>query len=288
MTLKLFQCDNCKKEFRRSDYLLRHKNRKYPCKSSVGSEDKKNVDLVDSDIDFNVLDEPKVENINPEIVKPIINTLDKYPLTNFNLKMDYKTGNILGFIMASGSGKTTLMKHIYIEYFEDPKLITILFASNLQASIYDDFGDKKYIIKTFEFNPMIPKIQHKIQSKTKNKYNFLNILDDQIGNDIKNNKTLQKMLTSYRNSKMSAMLSAQYCKMFSKTNRGNIKYLFFGHLNTDEAIRDVIVDYLGSLFNGLNIGMIEKIKIYRNITSDFKFILMQMNNNNLSFHKLNL
>ena len=177
------------------------------------------------------------------------------------------------------------MKHIYQTFFEDSDLISILFATNMNKSIYDDFGDKN-LIKTFHFMPEVVKLQKKVQRKTKDKYNFLNIMDDQIGNNIRNSRTLQSMIKSYRNSKMSLMISCQYAKDLNRSNRSNINYVMFGNMNTDEAIRDVVKDYVGAMFNGMKLSMAEKIAIYRKCTMDYRFILMNMMTNELSYHKL--
>lgn len=265
----MYECERCLKQYKRFSFLQKHRTSKKMCRLNVDDTVKPNID------------QTKVEAIdeNTENVK------SKYPLTPFDLELDYSTGNVLGFLMSSRSGKTTLCKYIYHNYFEDPNLVSILYALNLSNKIYDDYGDKKTLIKTYNFMPEVVQMQYKIQKKTKNKYNFLNMIDDG-ASGIKNNRVLGKMITTYRNSKMSAMITAQYSKQFSKENRTNFNYIFFGNQNTDEAIKDIIKDFVGGMFNGMKISIEEKVAIYRECTKDYRFIMMNMMTNDLSYHKL--
>lgn len=208
---------------------------------------------------------------------------DKYDLKPLNIDFNnFNTGKVLGFIGSSGSGKTTLMKKIYKKYFEDEDFVTVLFAANKQAPIYKDIGNQVTIMT--EFDERIPKIQKTIQKKTKNKYKFLNILDDQVSNSTKNNETLKKMVTSFRNSMMFGMISLQDKVLLSSVNRGNLHRIFFMKLSSEEAIEKIIKAYLGTFLGGRSTKMSEKIEKYKELTSNYKFIMLDTSNDTFSVH----
>lgn len=195
-----------------------------------------------------------------------------FEVTPLKLDLDHSTGNVIGFIGSTRSGKTYLMKHIYDNYFKDEGYITTLFACNKHADIYKSIDRR--VIQTYDFIPEIPKIQHRIQRKTKNKYKFLNWLDDQVDNSTKNSQILKKMMVSYRNAKMSCLLSFQYASMLTKTNRSNLHTIILMRMNTDEAIEDIIRKFLNSYLGGRGVTMDEKIRKYREFTSNYGFIVI--------------
>jgi ATPase subunit of ABC transporter with duplicated ATPase domains len=207
----------------------------------------------------------------------------KFKLVPFKFDINFKTGRVVGFIGSSGSGKTTLMKKIYKEYFDDEDFITVLYAANINAPIYKSFGRK--VMSTDQFDDRIPKIMKTIQKSTKNKYRFLNILDDQVDDKTKNNPTLRKMITSYRNSQIYTFIALQDKTLLSSINRGNLHKVFFMKLNSDEAIERIIRTYLSTFLGGKAVKMPEKIRKYRELTCDYKFIMLDNITEKITVHE---
>jgi hypothetical protein len=116
---------------------------------------------------------------------------------------------------------------------------------------------------------------YQINHATKNHYKFCVVLDDL--SNVKNDKEYQRLLTIYRNSRISAMISAQGITMFNKTCRGNINFVCLGRMNSDAEVEKVIKEYLISYYpKGLNMG--EKIALYRHETNDhWWYVLDQIN-----------
>ena len=201
----------------------------------------------------------------------------------FHLDLDYGTGNVLGFLGATRSGKTHLMHHIYQKYFQDEDFVTVMYACNNNADIYRNFD--KNVIQLSNFTPVIPKLMYKINKKNKNKYRFLNILDDQVDNSTKNNQTMKKMMVSYRNSKLSCMISFQFASLMAKSNRANAHYTFLMKMNSDESIEDAIKKYLNSYLGSRGVSMSEKIKRYKAITSNYGFFMIDAIKGTITIHK---
>jgi DNA-directed RNA polymerase subunit RPC12/RpoP/energy-coupling factor transporter ATP-binding protein EcfA2 len=251
-----YYCARCDKKFTHKGDYQKHINRKLPCQ--------------------------KCDKNIPESTKKTTNF--EYKLEPFELDVDHRFGHgrCYALIMASGAGKTTLIKYMIKKYFKD--YITFMYASNLNSDIYDDLS--KDVITTYEFNPKWVKFQKKINQQFKKKpFRFLNILDDQVSNNTKNDEMVKRLATSYRNSSISTIVTAQYNKMLSRPLRGNCK-MILGALRTDEDIKDVIQLYAGMIFNGLGLNMSQKIETYRMLTSNYQFIIL--NNNSYKISKINI
>ena len=130
---------------------------------------------------------------------------------------------------------------------------------------------KKLGVNSDFFHPEILKEQYKINHATKNHYKFMNILDDIP--DKRNNNELKRMLTIYRNSRISTAISVQGITMLDKTCRGNINYVFLGRMNSDAEIEKVVKEYLVSWFPK-NLKFDEKIELYRKLTDDHHWICL--------------
>lgn len=188
----------------------------------------------------------------------------------FEVEMpEQKTGGVsFGLIASTRAGKTTLLKHILDEYFS--KHITVLMSNSIHASIYDDIKD---CIPSPVYSPRIIKEGYEINRKTHNHYPFLYILDDVV--DKKFDKELLKLLTIYRNSGLSCVISVQNPILLNSASRGNINFVCLGKLNSDESVEKVIRMYLMSYLNG---SITEKIRMYKELTDRHHFIMI----NNLS------
>lgn len=236
-------------------------------------------------IEPNVEPEPEPEGTysDTELSEPI--EVDKYKVHDLVLDIDVSgTGCVLAFLGASKiSGKTYLMKHIYNQVYKDKDFCTVLYAANSQQPIYDDIP--KEVIKTTDFNPDIPKIMYKISKKVKNKYHWLNWLDDQVGNNIKSSQTLLKMITSYRNSNMSVMVSLQTPTLLTKTNRSQAHYMFLGRVD-GEITEDVVNKYLRNFLGGSTNKITDKIKLYNKLTSNYQWIVIDKINSTIKVMKI--
>jgi GTPase SAR1 family protein len=178
-------------------------------------------------------------------------------------------------IGSSKSGKTTFIKYLLEKYFKDD--IKTLFTQSLHNDIYD--GIKKDACIAPGYMPDVVKTMYKINKETKNHYKFMCIMDDLIG--AKNDKEMTKLLCLYRNSGMSACVSGQDLTLLSPTGRANVNYVCLFYQNTDARCEDNIKAFLRSYFPR-NLSMDEKIDLYKRLTADHHFLMID-NLNNLIF-----
>jgi len=166
------------------------------------------------------------------------------------------------------SGKTSIMNYLYDKYFR--KHITTVMSNSLNSDAYDYV--KRFCILSDLYHPELIKDMYKINHSTENHYMFAIILDDL--SNIKNDKEYQRLLTIYRNSRISCIVSAQGISMFNKTCRGNINIVILGRMNSDAEIEKVIKEYLISYYPK-NINIAQKITKYREETNDHWFYVIQ-------------
>jgi energy-coupling factor transporter ATP-binding protein EcfA2 len=184
---------------------------------------------------------------------------------------DDKFGASMLFCGSTRSGKTTLLNYLYGVHFG--KHSSVLMSNSLNSDAYDYL--KRFCILSDLYHPEILREMYQINHATKNHYKFCVVLDDL--SNVKNDKEYQRLLTIYRNSRISAMISAQGITMFNKTCRGNINFVCLGRMNSDAEVEKVIKEYLISYYpKGLNMG--EKIALYRHETNDhWWYVLDQIN-----------
>ena len=184
----------------------------------------------------------------------------------FQVEMpEQKTGGVSFALLASTrAGKTSLLKYILKKYFD--KHITILMSNSIHAPIYKEIDDP---IKSPVYSPRIIKEGYEINRKCNNHYPFLFVLDDVV--DKKFDKELLKLLTIYRNSGLSTIISVQSPVLLNTASRGNINFVCLGKLNSDESIEKVIRMYLMSYLNG---KMPEKVRTYKMLTEGHHFFMI--------------
>ena len=171
------------------------------------------------------------------------------------------------FVGSTRSGKTTMLNYIFNRHFKN--YIITLMSNSLNSDAYKYL--KKLGVNSDFFHSEILKEQYQINHATKNHYKFMNILDDIP--DKRNNNELKRMLTIYRNSRISCAISVQGITMLDKTCRGNINYVFLGRMNSDAEIEKVVKEYLVSWFPK-NLRFHEKIALYRKLTDDHHWIVL--------------
>lgn len=176
-----------------------------------------------------------------------------------------KSGGVsFALIGSTRSGKTTLLKYILDKYFE--KHITVLMSNSIHAPIYKEIDQ---CIKAPLYSPRIIKEGYEINRKTNNHYPFLFVLDDVV--DKKNDKELLKLLTIYRNSGLSTIISVQSPILLNTASRGNVNFVCLGKMNSDENIEKVVRMYLMSFLRG---RIDDKIREYKALTEDHHWFLV--------------
>jgi hypothetical protein len=196
------------------------------------------------------------------------NITDDWSLDSFTNLLNPNTGNTIALIGSSKSGKTTFLKELYKKTFMPMDFITTLFSASLHADIYKDIP--KSVVRASDYYPEIIFDAYKINKKTDNHYKFLFMLDDIV--DQKENESLKKCFTIYRNSLISTILSVQDIILFKKTNRNQCNYYYFFKLNSDESITDVVKKFLTSYLPGKTIE--SKVNAYRKLTEDHYFLML--------------
>lgn len=223
---------------------------------------------------------------NP-IEKPLI-TFNNIQIKNtFDLKLDNGTGNTTTIYGSGKRGKTSLCMYIYKKYYAvDKEFISSLFSIN---SHIPEYKVDKNLLKSNCFNSKSEKyikLEKYIQQHTKNKYKFLNILDDII--TVKFNKLINELILTYRNSNMSTIINTQYVFLLNKMLRANVNNVIIFGFNSTESIEDVIKTFLKPYF--INLGykkMHEQIELFKYVTDNHGFIYLHPISDTISFHRLN-
>jgi hypothetical protein len=208
----------------------------------------------------------------------------------FHLHLDGHTGNTIFVVGSSKRGKSTAIMKIYDDYFggADRKFCSILWSANPHATPYK--GHSKLIKATWgngKEGESIIKMEKRINQKTGNEYKFLNIFDDVL--HVRGSKLMDNLIMTYRNSKMSTIVSMQYSNMLQKCARANINHVLLFGMNTDEAIEVMVKTYLQGYLKKMGIQKIpDQINWYKAVTNDHGFIYTHPESGIVTLHKLNL
>lgn len=178
------------------------------------------------------------------------------------------------------SGKTCLLNYLYDKHFKD--YISVLMSNSLQSDAYKLL--KKSCITSDMYHPEIIKDMYKVNHATHNHYKFCVVIDD-ISDHNRDRDQIVKLFTLYRNTRISTILCAQASTMLNKTCRTNINYVLLGRLNNDAEIEMVVKNYLTSFFP-TRLYMSEKISLYRQLTDDHHWIVIDMIGNDIFRTKL--
>ena len=181
------------------------------------------------------------------------------------------------FIMCGStrSGKTTLLNYLYKKHFA--KHISVLMSNSLNSDAYDML--KKHCVSADFYFPEVLKDMYKINHETKNHYEFLAIIDDVP--DKREDQEMKRLMTIYRNSRITSICCIQTATMINKMSRSNINYVLLGRMNSSSEVERNIKDYLqGHLPTTMK--MTEKIFWYKEATSNYQWIVLD-NINGLMF-----
>ena len=204
------------------------------------------------------------------------------PFRNINtLELpDASSGCSIVMYGSTRSGKTTMLNYLYKKHFTD--YLSILISNSLQNEAYK--GLKKSCgVSSDLFHEELLKDAYKINHATKNHYKFLFIMDDVT--DHRFSKEIVKLFSIYRNSRISTICNVQATTMMNKTARANINFVFLGRLNNDLEIEMVVKSYLTSFFP-TSMRMAEKITMYRQLTEDHNWIVIDQVGNDIFRTKL--
>lgn len=192
---------------------------------------------------------------------------------------DGKFGFSILLCGSTRSGKTTIMNFLYNKHFK--KHITTVMSNSLNSDAYDYI--KQSAILSDLYHPEMLKEMYQINHATENHYQFCIILDDLT--HVKNDKEYLRLLTIYRNSRISCIVCAQGISMFNKTARGNINFVILGRLNSDAEVEKVVKEYCISYFPR-DINIAEKIAMYRELTDNHWFLVLDQVNGDFFRTKL--
>ncbi len=205
------------------------------------------------------------------------------------LILDEGTGNTLFIVGSSKAGKSYALIKVYEEYYkEDPKTISILFTDSPQSPHYKYLRKEGLIVCpeggfNDEAQSLIMKIKA-LQTKLDNPIRFLLMFDDVL--NIRYSSIIQKALLVYRNSYISTIISIQYPNLLNKSMRANINNVFLFRFNSDETIEVAIKAFCGSYEPFISLpSMEQKIKKYKELTMDHKFIYINPANAAIEFCK---
>jgi len=198
-------------------------------------------------------------------------------------ELDESTGNSFAMFGSSKSGKTTfIVKHLYPLFFKGKGFVSVLFTASLHAKVYDELPDD--VVKEDVFRCAQIKDAYRINHETGNKYKFVFILDDIV--DQKEDETIKKCFTVYRNSGISTVLSLQDAILMKRTNRGNVNYSYFFRLNNDELVEHVVKMFLSGYLPGKTKD--EKVEAYKRLTADHAFLFLDAVNGTVTHGRLEL
>jgi hypothetical protein len=185
------------------------------------------------------------------------------------------------FIMCGStrSGKTTLLNYLFKKHFSNH--ISVLMSNSLNSDAYDML--KKHTVHGDFYFPEILKDMYKINHETKNNYEFLAIIDDVP--DKREDQEMKRLMTIYRNSRISSIVCAQTATMVNKMARSNINYVLLGRMNSSSEVERNIKDYLqGHL--PTNWKMTEKIRFYKEATEHYQWFVLDNINGHMFMTKL--
>jgi hypothetical protein len=161
--------------------------------------------------------------------------------------------------------------------------INILMTESPNGDIYKESGFKQDCILCPAYIPELVKDCYLINKGTNNRYDFNFIMDDLVG--FRSDKQMKKLLTIYRNSNMGVCITGQTIAILDTTARFNVNYVFLGRTNADKEIENICKQFLASFFPS-DMKMVDRIKTYKVLTSNYHFICLDNINGDVFLTKI--
>jgi len=189
-----------------------------------------------------------------------------YPIKPLDISRDPRFGVSFMLLGSTKSGKTTMLNYIMNRYFKDA--VNVFMSQSLHADIYKNARKTMACAPTYV--PEIVRTCYLINKNvgTKHQYDFNIVLDDVVG--AKNDVQMTRLLTIYRNSRISCILSAQSPILMNSIGRSNINNMLLGRMNADESVKYVVEKYLRTYFP-MGMRVIDCMRLYRMLTEDHTF-----------------
>ena len=199
------------------------------------------------------------------------------------LKLDLDPFKAYSFCLigATRSGKSTLLNHLIQKYMRQK--INILMTESPNGDIYKESGFKQDCVLCPAYIPELVKDCYLINKGTNNRYDFNFVMDDLVG--FRSDKQMKKLLTIYRNSNMGVCITGQTVSILDTTARFNVNFVFLGRTNADKEIENICKQFLASFFPS-TMRMVDRIKTYKMLTSDYHFICLDNINGDVFLTKI--
>jgi len=183
------------------------------------------------------------------------------------------TGITALLLGSSKSGKTVFLNKLQSVVFPDRP--TVLFTPNLNSGSYEAMKASRHVAAGETFDPEVLAKMHKLNMTAKKNevvaYPFVAMIDDVV--DKKSDVMMGKLFTTYRNADISTILSAQSSRLFQKTSRGNVNFVFFFKINTGELMEDAIKSWLSGHLPGTKE---EKMALYAELTKNYQILFLDI------------
>jgi len=143
-----------------------------------------------------------------------------------------------------------------------------MFTLNPHTDIYKDLD--KSIVICDEYHPELLREAQEINKLTDNKFDFLFISDDMVGNSIKNDREITRCLTVGRNAGQSSLHSFQGRTLMNSVGRNNLNITCILKQQTPQEWCAVIKEFL-SMWLPPGMTMAEMIRYCQEATADHQF-----------------
>jgi len=192
---------------------------------------------------------------------------------------DPKFGVSFILLGSTRSGKTTLLNYFFKRHFQNH--IAVLMSNSLHSDAYDYL--KKKCVKSDFYHPEVLKEMYKINHGSKNHYEFLAIIDDVP--DKREDNEMKRLMTIYRNSRISCIVCVQGATIVNKLARSNTNWVLLGRMNSSSEIERNVKEYLQGHFP-TQMKMTEKIQLYKRLTENYQWIVLDNINGHMFLTRL--
>jgi hypothetical protein len=201
--------------------------------------------------------------------KPEDKEMEMYPLKKIDVIRDPRFGCSFMLLGSTKSGKSTMLNYLMKKYFKDS--VNVLMSQSLHADIYKDARKTMACAPTYVGEAIRACYLMNKQIGPKHSYDFNIVIDDCAAG--KQDVQMLRLLTIYRNSRISCVISAQSPIMLSSIGRNNINYILIGRMISDESIRYVVDKYMRTYFP-IEYKLLDCMRLFRKLTEDHTFFFI--------------